>query len=258
MTTLIDLITFYINKVDRGMVGIGTFKLKHEYAMYKRNISSLVEIDNHGSCQNRQCRSLSHSGTRISSNNETTALKVDSSIISAPTTTQRDRAISSEEKAELLLLHKRVSFSDSTVYVVDLKKFSRFSCTCPNHNKQNYCYHIIAVQKKLKMKIDVIKPKASPNCGKSRTSYRRAAGINKPGKKQPTALDREKDSEQLTSRKTNTEKRKVTTSDTMNKRINTRFPLNGISNIQQQQSSTSLQSLQQPIQQVRKVALKEC
>ncbi|CAF1203315.1 unnamed protein product [Didymodactylos carnosus] len=128
---------------------------------------------------------------------------LDSSTISAPTTTQRDRAISPEEKAELLLLHKRVFFSDSTstflieplgdlssVYVVDLKKFSRFCCTCPNHNKQNYCYHIIVVQKKLKMKIDVIEPKAPPNCGKARTSYRQAAGISKPGKKQPTALDR--------------------------------------------------------------------
>ncbi|CAF1095266.1 unnamed protein product [Didymodactylos carnosus] len=107
-------IKYFDRSIEKRIKQFGTFKLKHEYAMYKRNISSLVEIDNHGSCQNRQCRSLSHSGTRISSNNETTALKVDSSIISAPTTTQRDRAISSEEKAELLLLHKRVSFSDST------------------------------------------------------------------------------------------------------------------------------------------------
>ncbi|CAF0989641.1 unnamed protein product [Didymodactylos carnosus] len=73
---------------------------------------------------------------------------------------------------------------------------------------------------KLKIKVDATKPKAPPNYGKARTSYRRAAGISKLGKKQPTALDREKDSEELSSIKTNNEKRKVTFSDKPTKRLN--------------------------------------
>ncbi|CAF1603025.1 unnamed protein product, partial [Didymodactylos carnosus] len=158
-----------------------------------------------------------------------------------PSKIQRGVTMSADEKANLLILKKAVSFHDASgtfvvesgssnqnVYIVDLKKFPIFTCTCPNHNKKVYCHHIIAVMKKLRMPIR--NPKTAVKSGQLRKNRRRAAGIGVPGRKTPTTMDKQNKDETIKAPRPVRKRKSSIPKITPDEKITKDLPLSTITN----------------------------
>ncbi|CAF1632022.1 unnamed protein product, partial [Didymodactylos carnosus] len=176
---------YYINEVLRGYCSVGGYKLKSGYECLRMDLSMLLLLNTYhpGEVVQRIKELNIKVGVDDQSSNRLPPLtNVELSTIMFDT----DSQVTFSDAGAFIVKH-----TNGNKYMVTLLDDGFFGCTCglSAKKKKSDCMHVIAVKRKMNIKVQQPIPK--PNCSSLRKREKVEAGIGRTGRKNPSVWDKE-------------------------------------------------------------------